>query len=887
MTETTCMGTTTDRDKRKKALEDAGYTIIKEYYDSSKPAFPWCMEYEKKEEEPPAETSVRNHGTGTGWSSEGITGKKSQFGANEKVYAEWIVDGAEKDAYLRILWYRKENGKWVIQTSNTYQNTAGYKACYQWAWTKDWEQGNWKVDYSYNGKVMASDEFILGTVEEKPPPVIPEETTEFWTAKGYTTAQAEKLAAWCIINKMTPLPETIAKIIKIEEPPEEEEPTVKEKIYLAWTHWSEPKWRTSGLSDIWIKEQEKRIWEVGFDPEILQRYKDGTFGTPPADWKAVYIPPEIEEPPTEKIGDDVFWKLSQEERFALVKASAARSGITPYFPPDTREDLDKILKFITDDLGILERSAALSYLTASGMSRIEPIIAVGLSGLLFLGIPYLATIGGWGVTRVATHLPDVSGVISGGKWIIPISKIVSTTTVAASKGTASSLSFWIKIMVIWNVATDWVWIQNMLRELGTWITGDVSKRLNTLRFTINEQIKELNNKISFAEEVQDWAEIKTRLDVLIPLFDEYKKLLEEAGVKEKLPDIWAEFILMESHLNEFLTKATQMTEPPTFEKEFTLENVEVVDGDSIKFPGHPEVNNEIRFLGIDTHELGTTAGKEEANYLKSLIEGKTVTIMTHEYKDVERTIGLYGRLLAGVFLEGKDIVLEMLKKFGDDILTATKYQKKYRWIDWDEYKAAAKGLIEKAGKIKIYTKPAYASIWIDDKDTKKLAIETFELPPGNYKITIKKTGYEDMTETITLEADDYIEKRYELIETSLVPPDEKPPDEIEFSISIDSEPTRAKLYIDNVYTHHLTPSNTKELKDVMRLLTPGPHIIKITKAGMQAEKEITITSGANPDIFLTLEIAELPPEVPKTEKEIMAEIENLEKQIEELKKMLE
>jgi len=86
-----------------------------------------------------------------------------------------------------------------------------------------------------------------------------------------------------------------------------------------------------------------------------------------------------------------------------------------------------------------------------------------------------------------------------------------------------------------------------------------------------------------------------------------------------------------------------------------------------------------------------------------------------------------------------------------------------------------------------------------------------------------------------------------------------------FAISIDSSPTRAKVYVDNVYTHHLTPSNEVELKDVMRLFTPGAHTIKVTKSNLMAEKIVEITEGDNGSIMLTLEVPGLVPVIEEVE----------------------
>jgi len=482
-------------------------------------------------------------------------------------------------------------------------------------------------------------------------------------------------------------------------------------------------------------------------------------------------------------------------------------------------------------------------------------------GLMF-GLS-MAALGGI-FNKIAAKFPgvaDISAKLNTVAGRIGISRATQTT---ATKGAASTISPWVKMLVIWNVATDWVWIQNMLRELGEEVSGDVVKRMNTLRFTLNEQIKELNNKISFADEEQDWVDIRARLDKIIPLMDEYSTLLEKAGVKKHMPEIWSEFELMKSHLDEFNATVNKKVIPVKIPETITVENVAVVDGDTINWPGHPEANNLIRFVGIDTHEIGTTAGREEAEYLKSLIEGRTITIKVDPHEQID----MYGRLLGVPFIDDEDVTIKMLTKFGGDILVAKKYQKKHKYIDWEEYNTAARGFAEKTGEIKIYTKPAYASIWIDDKDTGKIAIETFELPAGKHKITIKKPGYIDHVALETIETGKTIEKRYELKKAGLGEEEAREEPAEAFTIYMDSEPTRAKIYIDNVYTHHLTPSDERELSNVMRLLSPGKHTIKFTKGNLAAEKEVNIVEGHNEDIFMKLEVPGLPvmePEKPPPE----------------------
>jgi hypothetical protein len=241
--------------------------------------------------------------------------------------------------------------------------------------------------------------------------------------------------------------------------------------------------------------------------------------------------------------------------------------------------------------------------------------------------------------------------------------------------------------------------------------------------------------------------------------------------------------------------------PPSFPEELEIRNVNVEDGDTIEYPGHPEVKNKVRFAGMDAHESGTAAGKEELEYLKTLIQGKTITLKI----DPNNITDMYGRLLGVPFLGGVNVVHMMLAKFGKEIL-GTKYKNKY--VNWDENTRIAKG----------------------------------EEAPG-------------------------------------VPPGAEPPAPVKqvFKISIDSTPSNAKLHIDGTYTHHLTPSNEKELADVMQLLAPGMHKIKAVKAGKSAEQDVNITEGDNGRIVLVLEVVGLAKSREELEKEIAKLQETLAK----------
>jgi len=290
------------------------------------------------------------------------------------------------------------------------------------------------------------------------------------------------------------------------------------------------------------------------------------------------------------------------------------------------------------------------------------------------------------------------------------------------------------------------------------------------------------------------------------------------------------------------------------------EVVSVIDGDTIEVKDMLGHVFRVRLIGIDAPEFKTTEGKASGKFLTDQIHAKRVNVKVDPNNQKDE----YGRVLGTVFLNSTDINKLMLTKGYANyyFIGSSKY-----YSD-DDYKEAAK----RRGKVTITSKPTYCKIWLDQKDTLKLTTQTFELPEGTYVIGASKEGYRAETQTITVIPDETVEIRFELEATGLgeeeeeVPKD-KIPEKVEFKIYITSTPSNAKLYIDDEYTHHWTPANEKELKDVLELLTVGSHKIKVTKGGMMAEKEVMIVEGDNGTIDLKLETVGLPPEKPPTPEE--------------------
>lgn len=507
-------------------------------------------------------------------------------------------------------------------------------------------------------------------------------------------------------------------------------------------------------------------------------------------------------------------------------------------------------------------------------------------GLILAGLTVAAAVAVYTVIA-AVPAVGVGGTMKGMASVSAAAAPEKAVSIAAGIAASPWFKIWtvaaITTIALWNFTDPiwWTWVFQYL-------SGDYKSRFESLRIEVSTKLKEIHYLVHIDPTPDKKAEALSLLKTTKPLITEMFRMLAKPDIDKSLREKYPEFELNIAafvvQYNELINQLEGTKEDylifeelkvplpitvPLFPEEVVLEGVHVVDGDSVEYPDHPEVMGEIRFFGVDTHEVGTDAGKVERDALVEMIEGKTVTFKVDPHKDNQ--VGFYGRLLAVPFVDGEDVNLKMLAMFGVDILPASKYRTKHKYVDWDEYERVAKaGVAAETGQLKIYTKPAYARIILDNVDTGKIAIETFDLAAGSHVVGIEKPGFETLFDTVEIIVGELIERRYELVAAlpSVVPPVTPPvtpevPEVPVFKIYINSVPTNAKLYVDDTYTHHWTPSNEKELSDVLHMLTPGTHKISVTKAGMEAETIVDIKAGANPDIFLELEVVGLPPVVPE------------------------
>ena len=301
---------------------------------------------------------------------------------------------------------------------------------------------------------------------------------------------------------------------------------------------------------------------------------------------------------------------------------------------------------------------------------------------------------------------------------------------------------------------------------------------------------------------------------------------------------------------------------------------------------------EITCSDVDIFKVEKTYADQARDVLLPLNDKEVILKVDHL-----NPVGTQGRILALVEYNGVNINLRQIK----DGLACGYYREDNKYVDKPLYISetlAAKdskigmwgGLVEgpDAGPkftIKIDSIPTNASLFIDGTDAHhrtpsdetELSDVMDLLRPGEHTLKVTKSGKvgEQIVNIIEGSNPDII---ITLVSpgAEMPPPVEpipgeptiEPPVEEIFTINIDSSPTRARLYIDGTYTHHLTPSNAPELADVMAMLAPGLHTFKVTKSGMEGSIEAMVLAGTNPDIMITLAYPGLPsgePEEPPEE----------------------
>ncbi len=116
------------------------------------------------------------------------------------------------------------------------------------------------------------------------------------------------------------------------------------------------------------------------------------------------------------------------------------------------------------------------------------------------------------------------------------------------------------------------------------------------------------------------------------------------------------------------------------------------------------------------------------------------------------------------------------------------------------------------GNILIDSNPAGAQIYLDNKNTNKSTPDTLEnLTAGEHNIILKKNNYVDTSFVITVQKNNTTTKSITL--TAVI---------IRGNVYLDSSPSGAQIFVDNVNTNKVTPDSVKNL-------ISGNHNIKLKK----------------------------------------------------------
>lgn len=166
----------------------------------------------------------------------------------------------------------------------------------------------------------------------------------------------------------------------------------------------------------------------------------------------------------------------------------------------------------------------------------------------------------------------------------------------------------------------------------------------------------------------------------------------------------------------------------------------------------------------------------------------------------------------------------------------------------------------KYGGLDLKTEPNEASIYIDGKPyEKKSPAFINKLEIGLHNITLKKDGYQDYGTFVEIKS-----KNTTSIACSLKPLPKEVATKNYGYLFVSTTPEGANIYIDDVFkgfSKELKPNENKEYIE----LSPGDHILKLTKTGYYGEiQKISITGGKKIGFHFTLNL--IPKQISYTEK---------------------
>jgi len=134
-------------------------------------------------------------------------------------------------------------------------------------------------------------------------------------------------------------------------------------------------------------------------------------------------------------------------------------------------------------------------------------------------------------------------------------------------------------------------------------------------------------------------------------------------------------------------------------------------------------------------------------------------------------------------------------------------------------------------EIVVQSDPIGAKILLNSQNTGLLTPNVLKVNPGTYTILIVKDGYNNASRTVTLTQD----SNKQTVFMKLLP--------IPVVVTISSEPSGAKIYLDNIYTGKVTPDTIS--------VGFGTHTITVAKGGFEEQSQIVTTKPGMKSQFLS------------------------------------
>ena len=377
-------------------------------------------------------------------------------------------------------------------------------------------------------------------------------------------------------------------------------------------------------------------------------------------------------------------------------------------------------------------------------------------------------------------------------------------------------------------------------------------------------------------------------------------------------DMWDEYAdSIYFELNQYKAELELLAPPELKEIPEIIETYvrDIIDGDtldtSLLIEGVMETLPEygstgharIRFLGINAPEKSGDKGDiactdieitkvdkkwaDEAKENLKILNDKKITL----YIDSNDRMDTHGRILAKIVYGGKDICLEQIEKglacfyhredfsenkyLDDDLYKSETLKARENEVGmWKDWEMKLKELEEGPILFSINSSPDNAKVFIDGvaihHNTPTDEIESEDVlnlfTEGEHTIKVTKSGMEAEGE-IDLKRGERSELMINLTISTPTTPTTPTGDEILFTIT--SDPENAKVWIDDIYTHHVTPTDEIEQKDVINLWTEGSHNIRLVKGGYIKEGVIELAKGARTSIDWILTGLAEPPKEPK------------------------